>query len=83
MYLNMLQVCYNAYNSFRGFAFLYQKDGSYEGFKLQLQAMNMDYVIEMKSIPTNWFFVTFTWHAEADGMIFFCCIYNNRKLILL
>ena len=45
----------------RGFAFLYQRDASFTGFKLQLQTTTGDYVVELDSIPGNWFVFTFTY----------------------
>ena len=47
----------------RGFAFLYQKDAQFTGFKLQLQTSTADYVIQLSSIPESWFAVTFTFKA--------------------
>ena len=44
----------------RGFAFLYQKDAQFTGFKLQLQTSTADYVIQLAQVPETWFAVAFT-----------------------
>ena len=54
---------------YRGFAFLYQKDANFEGFKLQLQTKASDYVVELRNLPTSWIHVAFTW-ARSGGTIF-------------
>ena len=44
----------------RGFAFLYQKDAQFTGFKLQLQTSTADYVVQLPQIPETWFAFAFT-----------------------
>ena len=44
----------------RGFAFLYQKDAQFTGFKLQLQTSTADYVVQLAQIPETWFAFAFT-----------------------
>ena len=55
----------------RGFAFLYQKDAQFTGFKLQLQTSTADHVIQLNSIPETWFAFAFTFkEGLCRGFIF-------------
>ena len=54
----------------KGFAVLYQKDATYEGFKLQLQTGTADYVVPITSLPEVWFSFAFTFKKGKNQYYF-------------